>query len=91
MVGGYSTILLTLLIALGVGIIYLVVFILLPRIMTYSVFILSFITLLITGIVLIVQPIKLLDDTNNFWNIFFGVIIIIVGIILLIFFFCYVR
>jgi len=58
LIGGYSTILLTLLIALGVGIVYLAFFVLLPKLMTYAVFILSFITLVIGGIVMIVQPIK---------------------------------
>jgi len=59
--------------------------------MTYTVFIFAFITLVIGGIILIVQPIKLLDDTKNFWNIFLGIIFIIIAILLLIFFFCYVK
>ena len=89
--GGYSTILLTLLIALGVGIIYLAAFILLPKIMTYAVFILAFVTLLIAGIILIVQPIKLLEYSNSVWNLILGIILIIVSIILLIFFFCHIK
>jgi uncharacterized membrane protein HdeD (DUF308 family) len=57
--------------------------------MTYFAFILAFGSLLAGAIILIVQPIDLLTEYNNTWNIIIGVIFIIVSVFLLIFFFCY--
>lgn len=89
LISGYSTILLALLVGLCVGIIYLVLFMLVPKMMTFGAFLLSFLSLVTVGILLIVQPINLLDQDGDFWNIFFGVLFIVVGVLFLFFYFCH--
>lgn len=57
--------------------------------MTYAAFILSAIVLLTAGILMIVQPIKLLSFQATAWPIIIGVVLILVAIALVIFLFCY--
>ncbi len=59
--------------------------------MTYLVFVLSAIVLLIAGILLIVQPLKFLAFNGSSWNIIIGIIMIIVALCLVIFLFCQDR
>lgn len=73
---------------MGVGLLYLVLFILLPKIMSYLVFILCALTLLAAAIILLVQPIKLMAFENNTWNIIFGIILIILAIFIFAYIFC---
>jgi hypothetical protein len=54
LIGGYKAILYALPIGIFVGLTYLIVFVLLPRIMTYSAFFLAFLALLAGAIILIV-------------------------------------
>ena len=89
LLGGYTAIMWSLAIGACIGLIYLIAVILLPRLMTYFAFILAFASLLTGSIILIVQPIKLLQHDSNDWNIFLGVLLIIISVVLLIFFFCY--
>lgn len=76
-------------IALGigacVGLLYMVIFIIIPKIMTYLAFVLGAITLLVAGILLLVQPIKMLAFTGNAWNIILGILFILLAIFLAIF------
>ena len=60
LVGAYDAIEWALLVALCVGAIYLLTVILLPRMITFYVFLLAFMLMLIGAIMLIAQPIKLL-------------------------------
>ena len=80
--------LLSLAIGACVGLVYMIVFILAPKIMTQAAFVLSALVLLIAGILLIVQPLKLLAFTGNAWNIIIGVILILAAFALLAFLFC---
>jgi uncharacterized membrane protein HdeD (DUF308 family) len=89
LIGGYDVILLAIPIGICVGLLYLITFVLLPRMMTYFAFILAFGSLLAAAIILIVEPIDLLSRQSNTWNIIIGIIFIIVAVCLLIFFFCY--
>ena len=89
LLGGYDSILISLAIGVCVGIIYLIAMVSLPRMMTYTVFILAFASLLTAAIILIAQPIKLLSTQTNTWNIILGIFLIMVAVCLLIFFFCY--
>ena len=77
------------LIALCVGILYLVMMLLLPRPMTFAAFFLAFIVVIIGAVLLIVQPITLLDYDSNTWNLILGVFFILLGLLILMFFFCY--
>lgn len=62
--------------------------ILIPKIMTYLAFVLCALVVLIAGILLIVQPVKLLAFHGNGWNIFIGIVLIILAIIMVLFLFC---
>lgn len=66
----------------------MVVFILIPKVMTYAAFVLAALVLLIAGILLIVQPMKLLAFQGNSMNIIIGVILILLAILFIIFLFC---
>jgi hypothetical protein len=79
------------LIGLCVGLIYLVLFMIVPKIMVIMAFILAFCALIAAAIILLVQPIKLLSSTGNTWNIIIGIALIIVAVSILIFYFCYQR
>lgn len=81
--------LISLAIAVCVGLIYLILFLIIPQTTTYLVFAFCSITLVAAGIVLLVQPIKLLAFDNNSWNILLGIIFIILGIIFVLFLFCH--
>lgn len=59
--------------------------------MNYLAFILSAIALLTAGILLIVQPVKLLAFAGNGWNIAIGIVLIIFAICMVIFLFCLGR
>lgn len=72
-----------------IGVIYLIAVVLLPRMMTYFAFILAFASLLTASILLIAQPIKMLEHDGNSWNVVFGVLFMAVAVCLLVFFFCY--
>jgi hypothetical protein len=89
LIKGYTAIQLALLLGLCVGILYLVIVILIPKIMTNLAFVLAFTSLITIGILMIKQPIKILDYSGNFWNIFFGFLFIIIAIFFVIFYFCY--
>jgi hypothetical protein len=89
LLGGYDSILIALVIGVCVGLIYLIAVVLLPRMMTYFAFILAFASLLTAAIILMVQPIKLLTESGNTWNIILGIFFIAIAVCLLIFFFCY--
>ena len=77
-----------LLISALVGLVYMIIFIIIPDKMAFASFILAGIVLLAAGILLIVQPVKLLAFYNNAWNIIIGVIMILLAIALVIFLFC---
>lgn len=81
--------LIALLISFCVGLVYMIVFIFIPKPMTYAAFILSAAVLLTAGILLLVQPIKLLAFNNNSWNLVIGIVLILIAIALVIFLFCY--
>jgi hypothetical protein len=89
LIGGYAAIMWSLAIGACIGLIYLIAVVLLPRMMTYLAFILAFAALLAGSIILLVQPIKLLQHDSNGWNLFLGIFFIVVSVVLLIFFFCY--
>jgi hypothetical protein len=89
LLGGYDAILWSLAIGTCIGLIYLIAVVLLPRMMAYLAFILAFAVLLTGSILLIVQPIKLLDSDSNTWNVIIGALFIAVAVVTLIFFFCY--
>ena len=80
------------LIALGIsaciGLLYMVIFIIIPKVMTYAAFVLAAIVLLVAGILLIVQPLKLLAFQGNSSNIIIGIILILVAIFLVVLLFC---
>ena len=80
LLGGYDSILISLAIGVCVGIIYLIAMVSLPRMMTYTVFILAFASLLTAAIILIAQPIKLLSTQTNTWNIILGIFLIMVAV-----------
>jgi hypothetical protein len=84
----YYISLISLAISALVGLIYMIVFILLPRALTYAVFVLAGLTLLAAGILLIVQPVKLLAFSGNAWNIVLGILFILLAIVLVVFLFC---
>lgn len=67
------------------GTIYIIVFLLVPKMMTFGAFVLAFLSLVTLGIILIAQPINMLDQDGNFWNIFVGIMVIIVAIFFLVF------
>jgi MFS family permease len=89
LLGGYSAIMWALAIGTCIGVIYLIAVVLLPRMMTYVAFILAFACLLTAGILLLVQPIKLLSHDSSTWNVIIGIVMIAVAVCLLVFFFCY--
>jgi magnesium-transporting ATPase (P-type) len=89
LIGGYAAIMWSLAIGACIGLIYLIAVVLLPRMMTYLAFILAFAALLAGSIILLVQPIKLLQHDSNGWNLFLGIFFIVISVVLLIFFFCY--
>ena len=84
----WSLTLIGLLISACVGLVYMVLFIVLPGKLTFAIFILSALTLLTAGILLIVQPIRLLAFNGNAWNIIIGIILILVAIAMVVFMFC---
>ena len=84
----WSLTLIGLIISACVGLVYMIVFIIIPAKLTYAVFILSALTLLTAGILLIVQPLKLLAFHGNVWNIIIGVVLILLGVALVVFLFC---
>ena len=73
------------------GLIYLALVMIFPRVMVPLVFFLAFVTLLAAGIVMLVQPIKLLERTGSVWNIVIGVLLIITALAVVIFYFCHRR
>jgi len=77
-----------LLVGLCVGVIYLIIVMLIPKMMTSAVFILAFLSMLIAAILLFVQPIQILDEHTNTWNVIFGIVFIAIALFFLIFFFC---
>jgi hypothetical protein len=81
-VHGWEVAVIALIIGACVGLLYMVAFIVIPKIMTYLAFILSAIVLLTAGILLIVQPVKLLAFQGNTLNIILGIIFIILAILL---------
>lgn len=89
LLGGYDAIMWSLAIGTCIGLIYLLATVLVPRVMTYLAFLLAFACLLAAGIILVVQPIKLLSGDNSGWNVAIGVIVMAVAVLLLVFFFCY--
>lgn len=90
-VHGWEVSLIALVIGACVGLLYMVIFIIIPKVMTSAVFVLSALTLLVAGILLIIQPLKLLAFDGNAWNIIIGVVLIILAIIQLVFLFCQSR
>lgn len=89
LIGGYDVILYALPIGICIGLLYLIAFVLLPRMMTYFAFILAFGSLLAAAIIIIIQPIGLLDRNHNTWNLIIGILFIVIAVCLLIFFFCH--
>ena len=80
--------LIALAIGVGVGLLYLVLFILLPKIMSYLVFVLCALTLIVAAILLLVQPIKLMAFEGNTWNIIIAIALIILAIFIFAYIFC---
>lgn len=80
--------LLALIISAAAGAIYLILFSCLPKKLTFAVFVLAAIVLVTAGILLIVQPLKLLAFHGNAWNIILGIIFILMGIAMVIFMCC---
>jgi hypothetical protein len=87
----YEIMLIGLAIGACVGLIYMIVFVLLPKITTYLAFVFCSLTLLAAGIVVIVQPIKLLAFSGNVWNIIIGIGLILLAICFMAFVFCQGR
>ena len=78
---------LSLIIALCIGILYLVLVALAPKPMIYLAFIGAFIVLLFAGIFMLAKPVHAFHP--NFWNIFIPIILIIAGLAFLIHLGCY--
>lgn len=66
--------LLSLLIGFCVGVIYLLLMMCCPKVMTFLVFVISFILLLLSGILILAKPIQFFDV--NFFNILIALIFI---------------
>ena len=73
---------LSLLIGLLIGIIFLALVMLAPKIAIYLVFIGAFIVLLFAGIFILAKPVRFFHP--NFWNILLGIILIIAALAFLI-------
>jgi hypothetical protein len=89
LIKGYTAIGFALLIGLCVGILYLVAVVLAPKVITNLVFVLAFLALGAVGVLMIVQPINMLEYSGNFWNVAFGVLFLVVSLCIFIFYFCY--
>ena len=85
---GWEVALIALIIGTCAGLIYMIIFIIIPKVMTSVAFVLCSITLLIAGILLFVQPIKLLAFEGSVWNIIIGIVLIIIAILQLVFLCC---
>ena len=79
--------LLSLLIALFVGIIFLVLTLICPKPMVYIAFILVFIVLLFAGIFVLAHPVKFFNPDG--WNIVFGIFLILVALCFIGYICCY--
>ena len=84
----WDVVLISLAVNACVGLIYMILFIIFPKPLTYAAFILSSIAILTAGILLIVQPLHLLAFNGNIWNIIIGVGLILVAFALVAFLFC---
>lgn len=82
-------------IALGigacVGLLYMVLFIIIPKTMVYMAFVFAGLVLLTAGILMLVQPVKLLALSNSTWNIIIAIILIVLAILVVMFLFCQDR
>ena len=87
LVNSYDIILLSLLFGLLIGLLYLVFMMIAPKLMTYAVFFLATIVLLIIGLVILLKPVNLIQP--NFWNIVIAAVLILFGLFFVIFFLCY--
>jgi uncharacterized membrane protein HdeD (DUF308 family) len=88
---GWEVAVIALGIAACVGLLYMVAFIIIPKIMVYMAFVLSALALLTAGILMMVQPVKMLSLENSTWNIIIGIILIVVAILMAMFLFCQDR
>ena len=87
LLNSFDVILLSLLIGLCVGIIYLVLTMFCPKPMIYLAFIGTFIFLLFAGIFVLAHPVRFFNP--NGWNIAFGIILIIAALCFIIYLACY--
>ena len=80
-------ILISLLIGLCLGIIFMMLVLCCPKLMTFLVFVTTFILLLVAGILVLVQRVSIFSP--NVWNILFGVFLIISALCYLAFLGCF--
>lgn len=78
---------LSLIIALCLGILFLVMVSLAPKAMIYVVFIGAFIVLLFAGIFILAKPVQIFHP--NFWNILLPILLIISALCFLVYIGCY--
>lgn len=78
----YDTIRLSLLIALGIGLVWLVLVQLIPRIMAIAVIILSVLVLVAAGLLVLIDQTAGFEG-KTFWKILIGVALLVVGLIFL--------
>lgn len=89
LVNSYDIILLSLLIGIGVGTLYLAFMSCIPKSLTKGVFILTFLALVAAGVMILVLPVQIFS--NNLYNIIFASLLLVAGLLFLIYFFCYRR
>lgn len=75
-------------VALCVGLLYMILVACFPKLMTFAAFILAFIVLAVVGILMLTKPIQIF---TGFWHIFFAVVLMLFAILFLIFFCCYQK
>jgi hypothetical protein len=89
LISSYDVILLSLLFGLLVGMVYLVLVMIVPKLMTYAVFFLAAIMLLVIGLFIFLRPVSFFQPL--FWNYIIAGLLILFSLFLVIFFLCYRR
>lgn len=87
LLNSFDVILLSLLIGLCIGIIYLVLSLCCPKFIIYLAFIGVFILLMFAGIFVLAKPVRIFDPIG--WNVVFGIVLIIVALMFIIYMACY--
>jgi hypothetical protein len=91
LVNGYDVILLSLVIGVSLGLLYLALTLCFPKLITQAVFFLAFILILIAAILILSRPVLIFSLSKNGWNIFLAILLIFFAFALLIYAFCYKK